>query len=74
MNSSELSIIFCVIILGEFFSEKDDAIEEIPSMPGVSRFGVNQALKHLEPLVANGLETILLFGVVESLTKVSKIV
>lgn len=42
-------------------------------MPGVSRLGVNQALNHLEPLVAIGLETILLFGVVETLRKVSEI-
>lgn len=52
------------------FSEKDDAIEEIPSMPGISRLGVNQAIKHLEPLVAKGLKSILVFGVIETLPKV----
>lgn len=51
-------------------SEQDDAIEEIPSMPGVSRFGVNQVIAHLEPLVKKGLKTVLLFGVIENLPKV----
>lgn len=39
-------------------------------MPGVSRFGVNEVIKHLEPLVKKGLKTVLLFGVVETLPKV----
>lgn len=51
-------------------SEQDDAIEEISSMPGVSRFGVNQVIAHLEPLVNKGLKCVLLFGVIESLPKV----
>lgn len=41
-------------------------------MPGISRLGVNQAIKHLEPLVAKGLKSILLFGVIETLPKVRK--
>ncbi|XP_031621515.1 delta-aminolevulinic acid dehydratase [Contarinia nasturtii] len=52
-----------------FLIEKDDVIEEIPSMPGVSRFGVNQLIKHLEPLIKKGLKTVLLFGVIETLPK-----
>ncbi|XP_055298823.1 delta-aminolevulinic acid dehydratase [Sitodiplosis mosellana] len=55
-----------------FLIEKDDAIEEITSMPGVSRFGVNQVVKHLEPLVEKGLKTVLLFGVIETLPKNSR--
>lgn len=55
-----------------FLIEKDDAIEEIPSMPGVSRFGVNQVLEHLRPLVQKGLKTVLLFGVIENLPKNSR--
>lgn len=39
-------------------------------MPGISRFGINQVLQHLEPLVKNGLKSILLFGVIEKLPKV----
>lgn len=39
-------------------------------MPGVSRFGLNEALKHLKPLVDKGLKSILLFGVVDQQKKV----
>lgn len=50
--------------------EDDDAIQEIPSMPGVARYGINPLKKHLTPLVEKGLASILLFGVVEKLPKV----
>lgn len=53
------------------FSEEDDSIEEIASMPGISRFGINHVLKHLEPLVKKGLKSVLLFGVIEKMPKVS---
>lgn len=53
------------------FREDDDAIEEIKSMPGISRFGANQVIKHLEPLVKMGLKSVLLFGVIETMTKVN---
>lgn len=52
------------------FSEKDDSVEEIASMPGISRFGINQLIKHLEPLVKKGLKSVLLFGVIDTLPKV----
>lgn len=39
-------------------------------MPGISRLGINQAVKHLEPLVEKGLKSVLLFGVIETLPKV----
>lgn len=51
-------------------SEQDDEVEEIPSMPGISRFGVNRVLEHLGPLVKKGLKSILLFGVIKNLPKV----
>jgi len=54
------------------FSEDDDAVQEIASMPGVARYGLNRLKMHLEPLVANGLSSILLFGVIDTLTKVRK--
>lgn len=38
-------------------------------MPGVSRFGVNRLEGHLVPLVANGLSSVLLFGVPFDLPK-----
>lgn len=52
-------------------SENDDALEEIASMPGVSRFGINRLRAHLEPLVPKGLSSLLLFGVIDKLPKVS---
>lgn len=51
------------------FSDQDDSIEEIASMPGVSRFGINQMVKHLEPLVKKGLKSVLLFGVIDKTRK-----
>jgi len=52
-----------------FLIENDDHSEEIPSMPGVCRFGINKLQLHLEPLVKMGLSSILLFGVVDRLPK-----
>ncbi|XP_075159979.1 porphobilinogen synthase [Haematobia irritans] len=43
----------------------DDALQPIGSMPGQSRMGINKLKEHLEPLVAKGLSSILIFGVVE---------
>lgn len=52
-----------------FFSENDDAIEVIASMPGVQRYGLNKLRAMLEPLVANGLASVLLFGTITDLPK-----
>lgn len=41
-------------------------------MPGVCRYGINQLRAHLEPLVKKGLSSLLLFGVLEKLDKVSR--
>lgn len=38
-------------------------------MPGISRFGITQMVKHLEPLVKKGLKSVLLFGVIDKLRK-----
>lgn len=51
-------------------SEADNESQEIPSMPGVHRYGINKLQEHLEKLVAKGLSSILLFGVIDSLPKV----
>lgn len=42
-------------------------------MPGVKRWGVNQIADHLQPLVAAGLQSILIFGVPDDKTKVSRL-
>ncbi len=49
-----------------FIHEKDDADEDIPSLPGIKRIGINNLKGYLEPVVANGLTTVLLFGVIEN--------
>ncbi|KAF5279532.1 hypothetical protein FQR65_LT03354 [Abscondita terminalis] len=52
-----------------FVTEQDDEVQPIQGMPGIYRFGINRLKQHLEPLVTKGLHSILLFGVVTSLTK-----
>lgn len=52
-----------------FLVEDDEAVQNIPSMPGVARYGLNKLLAHLEPLVEKGLQSILLFGVIEKMPK-----
>ncbi|XP_058129946.1 delta-aminolevulinic acid dehydratase isoform X1 [Anopheles ziemanni] len=52
-----------------FLVEDDEAVQNIPSMPGVARYGLNKLLAHLEPLVGKGLQSILLFGVIEKMPK-----
>ncbi|EDW72821.1 uncharacterized protein Dwil_GK16976 [Drosophila willistoni] len=48
-----------------FIVSHDDDVQPIASMPGISRFGINKLREHLEPLVPQGLKSVLLFGVVE---------
>lgn len=55
-------------------SEDDDAIETIDSMPGIKRYGINKLKLHLEELVAKGLSSVLIFGVISELIRVSPIV
>lgn len=38
-------------------------------MPGVCRYGLNKLKEHLEVQVRKGLQSVLLFGVVENLPK-----
>lgn len=52
------------------FRENDDEVQSIPSMPGISRYGINKLKEHLEVVIRNGLKSILVFGVIEKLPKV----
>ncbi|XP_070515809.1 endoplasmic reticulum chaperone BiP isoform X3 [Cardiocondyla obscurior] len=52
-----------------FVSDEQNAKDPINSMPGVCRYGINQLEKLLQPLVAKGLQSILLFGVSQHLEK-----
>ncbi|XP_008481810.1 delta-aminolevulinic acid dehydratase-like [Diaphorina citri] len=38
-------------------------------MPDVYRYGVNKVAEFLKPIVANGLQSVLLFPVIQNLTK-----
>lgn len=52
-------------ILPLFIHEHDDSTAEIASMPNVQRLGVNRVREYLEPIVADGLKCVLLFGVLD---------
>ncbi|KAE8582088.1 hypothetical protein XENTR_v10019940 [Xenopus tropicalis] len=52
-----------------FITDNPDAIEEIPSLPGQARYGVNQLEGLLRPLVDNGLKCVLIFGVPSKVIK-----
>lgn len=43
--------------------------QEVASLPGVARWGCRSVLDFLAPVVANGLTSVLLFGVPEKVTK-----
>ena len=49
-----------------FIHENDNACEEIATLPNIKRLGINTVKEHLEPIVANGLKCVLLFGVLET--------
>ncbi|XP_056648925.1 delta-aminolevulinic acid dehydratase [Diorhabda sublineata] len=52
-----------------FIVEDDNAVQPINSMPGISRYGINKLKQHLEGIIKNGLQSVLLFGVIENLPK-----
>uniref|UniRef100_A0A0A9XN56 Delta-aminolevulinic acid dehydratase n=2 Tax=Lygus hesperus TaxID=30085 RepID=A0A0A9XN56_LYGHE len=68
-NSPAQQISPAALMLPLFIVEDDNKKEEISSMPGVYRWGVNKLLEYLKPLVERGLRSVLLFGVVTSLPK-----
>lgn len=52
------------LMLPVFIISDDDVIEPIEALPGISRYGIKQLEPYLKPLVAKGLRSVLLFGVV----------
>ena len=52
------------------FSDDCDGVEEITSLPGLCRYGVNRLVEALNEHVENGLEAVLLFGVPSKIPKV----
>ena len=49
-----------------FIHENDQAFEDIPTLPGISRIGLNKLKEYLTPIVDDGLKCVLLFGVIEN--------
>jgi porphobilinogen synthase len=65
-HSANVSVAPANFIYPLFIHEKDDADEDIPSLPGIKRLGLNNLKDHLEPIIADGLKCILLFGVIDN--------
>jgi porphobilinogen synthase len=61
---TKFSLIFPV-----FVHDKPDIVEEIASLPGQYRYGVNTLVDSFRPLVAKGLKCVLLFGVPTAMPK-----
>ena len=55
-----------------FIKENFNGIESIETMPGINRFGIDEALKEIEEVIESGINTIAVFPVVESDKKDSK--
>ena len=56
------------IFIKENFNEK----EQIESMPGVCRFGIDQALTEIEEVLSSGISAIAVFPVIEAMKKDEK--
>ncbi|KAF2399153.1 delta-aminolevulinic acid dehydratase [Trichodelitschia bisporula] len=52
-----------MLIYPLFISDQPDECTAIPSLPNQSRIGLNRLVPFLEPLVAKGLSSVMLFGV-----------
>jgi len=57
------------LMLPLFLVNDPDAKEDIATLPGVSRWGVNSVIGYLRPLVELGLSSVLLFGVIKDESK-----
>jgi porphobilinogen synthase len=55
-----------------FVTDVEDASEPIPTLPNQRRWGVNKLREFLDPLVQNGLQSVILFGVPTKCVKVRK--
>ncbi|KAF9139199.1 hypothetical protein BG015_002130 [Linnemannia schmuckeri] len=52
-----------------FVTDNDDVEEKIDTLPGQSRWGINLLVKFLTPMVANGLKSVIIFGVPANIEK-----
>uniref|UniRef100_A0A0B7ANN1 Delta-aminolevulinic acid dehydratase n=1 Tax=Arion vulgaris TaxID=1028688 RepID=A0A0B7ANN1_9EUPU len=71
-NSENITITPNNLVYPIFVVDDPDAVQQIRSMPGQSRYGVNRLKEALQPLVDKGLKAVLLFGVPEKLEKDEK--
>ncbi|CRK97989.1 CLUMA_CG011359, isoform B [Clunio marinus] len=69
LNEPNVEITATNLMYPVFLLEDDNALEEIPSMPNVYRYGLKKLIEHLAPLVELGLSSILIFGVLVKLPK-----
>lgn len=61
---SERQLLKLMFIFPLFISDIDDEESIIPSLPNIKRHGINKLAAYLEPLVAKGLRSVILFGVI----------
>lgn len=52
-----------------FVSDDADDETEVPSLPNIKRFGVNKLVPYVGTLVAKGLKSVILFGVIKEESK-----
>ncbi|KAG0227205.1 delta-aminolevulinic acid dehydratase [Mortierella sp. GBAus27b] len=52
-----------------FVTDNDDVEEKVDTLPGQSRWGVNLLVDFLKPMVANGLKSVIIFGVPANIKK-----
>ncbi|XP_008560507.1 delta-aminolevulinic acid dehydratase [Microplitis demolitor] len=64
-HSGNLQITPVNLMYPIFILNSPDEKNEIISMPGVYRYGINHLEEMLKPLVAKGLKSVLLFGVID---------
>ena len=63
---TSMRVLICdqsMLIYPVFVSDQPDEQTLIPSLPGQQRHGLNRLVSFLEPLVAKGLKSVILFGV-----------
>tara|TARA_Y100000996_G_scaffold410438_1_gene392819 strand:- start:3404 stop:4393 length:990 start_codon:yes stop_codon:yes gene_type:complete len=69
---SETNISSSDLIQPIFIKEKLNGIESIESMPGISRYGIEESLKEVEEIIDSGINSIAVFPVVDSEKKDSE--
>lgn len=69
IQESECNLNSSHLMLPLFLVNDDEALETVAGLPGICRYGIKQLIPYLRPLVAKGLKSVLLFGVVDNQLK-----